>query len=193
MKKYFVALVIFSVVGAIYYLNSSEKSQQGNQTSESSAVNPTEILPSATPIASTKASPQIGPQPAMSHSPSAEEQEDFTKKTATELAPDQQTLRHEAEKDPERVPPSTLFFAVRLGKKMETALKSEEGAASLFQELQDCVTSQRLEGSVTSQTLCLQDAQQLSQAYPNRLKEQYATLFERAEPRVRSLLVPIHH
>jgi hypothetical protein len=186
MKKYFVALVIFSVAGAIYYLNSSEKPQQANQTSE----------PSSTPVASTKASSETAPQPAMSHSPSppaADEEEDFTKKTATELAPDQQTLRDEAEKDPERVPPSTLFFAARLGKKMEVALKSEEGAASLFQELQDCVTSQRLEGSVTSQTLCLQDAQQLSQAYPSRLKDQYATLFERAAPRVRSLLVPIRH
>jgi len=185
MKKYFVALVLFSVVGAIYYLNSLEKPQQGNQTSE----------PSSTPVATTTASSQIAPQPTTSHSPSPSvvEEEDFIKKTATELAPDQQTLRQEAEKDPERVPPSTLFFATRLGKKMEVALKSEEGAASLFQELQDCVTSQKLEGSVTSQTLCLQDAQQLSQAYPGRLKDQYATLFERAEPRVRSLLVPVRH
>jgi hypothetical protein len=91
------------------------------------------------------------------------------------------------------MPKSSLFFAARLGKKMEAALKSEDGAASLFQELQDCVTSQRLEGSVTSQTLCLQDAQELAQAYPQRLKDPYGALYQRAEPRVRSLLIPTGH
>jgi hypothetical protein len=183
-------LAIIAVVGAIYYLNTGGQSELNPDASLSSeparAPAPTKEVPEAAVLAPTAS-------PVASGNASGRPQEDFSKKSATELAPDQQTLRKEAEEDPERVPRSTLFFAARLGKKMEAALKSEEGAASLFQELQDCVTSQRLEGSVTSQTLCLQDAQQLSQAYPSRLKEQYATLFERAEPRVRSLLVPIRH
>lgn len=200
-KAFLLFAVFLVVIGVLYRLNSAQKpASQGIPSEVTNAVSQAQpnavTSPQANALAPTDRSSEGVSGARTPGGPPARKDglgDDYTKKTATELAPDAETLREEVQKDPELVPRSTLFFAARLGKKMEVALRSEDGAASLFQELQDCVTSQRLEGSVTSRTLCLQDAQELAHAYPGRLKEQYSALYDRAEPRVRDLLIPTNH
>lgn len=101
--------------------------------------------------------------------------------------PSADRIRAEAAEDPHATPDSLLDFAEQLGARMEDALASREEAEDLFEELEDCVNTPEARTPPSVRALCLDNAQKLSETYPNAFSSRYSTMEGKVDPDARKL------
>jgi hypothetical protein len=94
--------------------------------------------------------------------------------TARELADDVRI-------NPHNPPLSLVRFAMEMSPRLEEALRNENAAQKLFGELENCVTDKRLEGAVSTQAVCLNDAKQITEKHAS-LGSRYDLLTRHASP-----------
>jgi len=82
-------------------------------------------------------------------------------------APSMDTLRDEVEENPHGTPPALLAFAEKMAVQMEEAELSQDKAKIFFTELEDCVLNQKDKNAVSVQAICLMNAEDLSEVYPD--------------------------
>ena len=65
------------------------------------------------------------------------------------------------------LPPALLAFAEKMAVQMEEAELSQDKAKIFFTELEDCVLNQKDKNAVSVQAICLMNAEDLSEVYPD--------------------------
>jgi hypothetical protein len=97
--------------------------------------------------------------------------------------PSLEEQRREVEKNPHVTPLSLLRFSDAVQSRIEQQATTDQGAARVFTELEDCVAAPKDKDAHSVQALCLLNARRLSKAHPE-LAGRYASLRTRAQSEV---------
>lgn len=100
------------------------------------------------------------------------------------LIPPLEKERSEVAKDPHGTPQSITKFSLELGERLD-AVNNDDEAASLMDELDQCVTKTERKASTSVKTLCLLNAKKLAKKFPS-MDAKFANLEERADSDIRS-------
>jgi hypothetical protein len=89
-------------------------------------------------------------------------------------------VREEIQENPHVTPRSILAFASTLAPKIELALRSEEKATQVLEELEDCVLRMRGDSPVAIRAICLSNARFLGKRFPG-LQPKIEALLEKSD------------
>ncbi|MEQ1877387.1 MAG: hypothetical protein ABL958_12145 [Bdellovibrionia bacterium] len=109
-----------------------------------------------------------------------------TWKPLVDDTPSLATITEETEKNPHETSQSLLDFSSKLGRMVDSVHTPDEGS-ELFMELVKCVTEPKDAGAHSVQAVCLVNARELSEKFP-QFKYNYEVWSKKAHPKVLDLI-----